>query len=242
MTTSGPSLARSGEPSSRRRRAERRRADRVPNAPVGVRHGTPGRRQRQLPWVALGVLLVVMSMLGFALWSIQQAARTPVLVAASTIEAGDVVGRGDLMLVSVGADSGLELLEAGQEDLIVGRAARGRIPAGTPLSVALVVAAADAVPAGWAVVGAALEPGGFPSSSIRAGDRVALIRTNPLSGGEEAPAASLGEGVVWTVESLAASGRSELFVSLLVVQDLAPEVSNVAADGRLRLLLLGVEP
>lgn len=242
MTTSGPSLARSDEPSSPSRRGERRRDARTPRAPVGVRQGTPGARQRQLPWVALGVLLIVMSMLGFALWSIQQAARTPVLVAATAIEAGDVIGRGDLTLVSVGADSGLQLLESGQEDLVVGRVARGPIPAGTPLSVALVVSAAEAVPPGWAVVGAALEPGGFPSSAIRAGDRVALIGTAQGSTVAEAGAVSeLGEAVVWTVEPLAATGRGELFVSLLVAEDLAPEASNVAAQGRLRLLLLGAE-
>ena len=194
--------------------------------------------------MALGVLLVVMSMLGFALWSIQQGSRTPVLVAANTIDAGDVIERGDVILVSVGADAGLEVLEGGQEDLVVGRVARGPIPAGTPLSSALVVSAAEAVPAGWAVVGAALEPGGYPSSALRAGDRVSMVqtvRTAPAEPGEAGSAAELGEAVVWTVEPLPSSGRGELFVSLLVRQDQAPEVSNVSAEARLRLILLGAE-
>lgn len=187
------------------------------------------------------MLLVVMSMLGFALWSIQQAARTPVLVAGNAIAAGETIQRADVVLVSVGADSGLQLLHSGQEDLVVGRVARGPIPAGTPLSQALVVAASEAVPVGWAVVGAALEPGEYPSSSIRAGDRVLLVRTSPAASVENRSVTEIGEAVLWTVEPFPNSGRGELFVSLLVRETEAPEVSNVAAEARLRLLLLGAE-
>lgn len=185
------------------------------------------------------MLLVVMSMLGFALWSIRQASRTPVLVAGTAIDAGDTIERSDLVVVSVGADAGLELLESGREELVVGRVARGPIPAGTPLSTALVVSATDAVPAGWAVVGAALEPGEYPSSSIQAGDRVLLVRTAPTPSAADGGVTEIGEAVIWTVEPFPNSGRGELFVSLLVRQVEAPEVSNVAAEARLRLLLLG---
>ena len=101
--------------------------------------GTGRRRRQQLPWIALGVLIIVMSMLGFALWTVNQSARTPVLVAGRSIDAGETIASTDLVLVSVGADQGLAVLQAGQEDSIVGLVARGPIPAGTPLSTSLVV-------------------------------------------------------------------------------------------------------
>ncbi len=209
--------------------------------PVGVRPGTSASRQRQLPWVALGLLLLVMSMLGFALWSVQQAKRTPVLVAGVAIEAGTEIERGDLILVSVGADSGLELLQAGQEDLVVGRVARGPIPIGTPLSLALVVSASEAVPAGLAVVGAALVPGEYPTSSLRAGDRVRLIRTTPINGpGGEGEVIEVGVATVWTVEPLLSSSQ-ELFVSLLVPDQESASIAEVVAQGQLRLVLIGAD-
>lgn len=206
-----------------------------------MRPGGGTAKHRQLPWVALGVLLVVMSMLGFALWSIQQAARTPVLVAGNAIAAGETIQRADLVVVSVGADSGLQLLRSGQEEVVVGRVARGPIPAGTPLSQALVVSASEAVPVGWAVVGAALEPGEYPTSSIRAGDRVLLVRTTSSALIDEQAVTEIGEAVLWTVEPFPNSGRGELFVSLLVRETEAAEVANVAAEARLRLLLLGAD-
>ncbi len=203
--------------------------------------GAGRRRRQQLPWIALGVLIIVMSMLGFALWTVNQAARTPVLVAGRSIEAGQPVTSDDLVLVSVGADQGLAVLQAGQEEAIVGRVARGPIPVGTPLSTSLVVGQAEAVPVGQAVVGALLSPGQYPSSSLQAGDRVRLIRTASVSAApsdEEAASAAVGEATIWAVEPLD-DGRRLLFVSLLVPEEGAEATADVAAADRLRLVLLG---
>jgi hypothetical protein len=188
------------------------------------------------------LLLIVMSMLGFALWSVQQAQRAPVLVAGDDIAAGAVIERRDVVLVLVGAGAGLSLLAAGQEDLVVGRTARGPIPAGTPLSPALVVSASEAVPAGSAVVGATLEAGEYPTSALQAGDRVRLVETAPpgsSSGEEEEDVVAIAEGTVWAVEPLAGSSRQELFVSLVVAEIEAADVSNAASLMRLRLVLIG---
>jgi Flp pilus assembly protein CpaB len=226
-------------PSRREQRRQAKGPQRGAAGPVGVRVAG-GQRQRQLPWVALGVLLVVMSMLGFALWSIQQAQRTPVLVAGREIDAGSVIERDDLELVSVGADAGLSVIDAGQEDLVIGATARGPIPAGTPLSPALVVPAAEAVPAGSAVVGAMLEAGEYPTSALQPGDRVKLIETAPAGPAvERDQVVELAEATVWTGEPLDGSSRRELFVSLLVVETSAARVSSAAAAEQLRLVLVG---
>lgn len=186
------------------------------------------------------MLIIVMSMLGFALWTVNQAARTPVLVAGRGIEAGETIASADLVLVSVGADQGLAVLQAGQEESIVGLVARGPIPAGTPLSPSLVVGPAEAVPPGQAVVGALLSPGQYPSSSMQAGDRVRLIRTATVAStaGDEAASAAVGEATIWAVEPLD-DGRRQLFVSLLVSEEMAEATADVAAADRLRLVLLG---
>lgn len=199
-----------------------------------------GARRRQLPWIGVGVLLVAMSMLGFSLWSVQQSARTPVLVAGRELAPGDVIQRSDIVLVNVGADAGLTVAGADEEASIVGRVARGPIPVGTPLSSALVVAPSEAVPSGRAVVGTLLEPGQYPAGNLRAGDRVRLIRTSASSSatGDVASSLTVGEATIWAIEPVV-EGRRELFVSLLVDERAAETVADVAAADRLRLVLLG---
>ena len=197
----------------------------------------PGRgastRQRRLPWVALGVLLLVMSTLGFALWSIGQAARTPVLVAGAPIEAGAEIQRDDLILVAVGPTPVSPSSAATSSTRWWARSPAAPSPAGTPLSPALVVSPAELVPAGQAVVGASLAPGEYPTSALRAGDRVRLIAT----GLDEEM--FLAEASVWAVEPLVNTVSQELFVSLLVDEADAAVVADAAADEGLHLVLVG---
>lgn len=228
MNATASDLSTSGGVGARRRSAS------GPTAVVGARRS----RRQQVPWIALGVLIIVMSMLGFALWSMNESTRTPVLVAGRPIAAGERIEVDDLVLVSVGADGGLAVLAAGQEDVVAGRVARGPIPAGTPLSEALVVGPAEAVPAGQAVIGALLEPGQYPSAAMRAGDRVQVVRTTSASSLDDGGTADMGRATIWAVEPLA-DGRRQLFVSLLVDEAAAEATADVAAANRMRLVLLG---
>ncbi|MFV1989584.1 MAG: SAF domain-containing protein, partial [Acidimicrobiales bacterium] len=204
-------------------------------SPVGIAGTGNPRRKRQLPWVVLGVLLVSSSILGFALWSIAQGERTAVLVASSNIDAGAVIQRGDLVAIGVGADAGVRLLEQNQIDLIVGRRARGPIPAGTPLSLQLVTNT-DALPKGSAVVGAALSAGEYPTSALRAGDSVQLIQVAGGANAAEDGLRILGVAKVWTIESLSGSAEPRLFISLLVDESQTVEVANAVSLGQLRLV------
>ena len=77
----------------------------APPAAAGVT-----RRRRQTPWIALGVLLMAGSILGFALWSAAQSTRTPVLVAAHDIDAGSILVESDLAVASIAADADVALL------------------------------------------------------------------------------------------------------------------------------------
>lgn len=224
---------------------ERTKASKTPKSkkpkdlgPVGVSaHGTPQRR-KQLPWAVLGVLLVCGSILAFALWSQQQAERTPVLVAAADIDAGAVIGRDDVKLISIGSDPGVRLLDPSEQNLVVGQVARGPIPEGTPLSELLVVAETDAVPTGQAVVGAPLSPGEYPTSALRAGDIVEMVRVLPRSGVGEQEVEVLGTATVWTIEGLFAGSEPRLFVSLLVDAELSADVANAVSQDQFRLVLV----
>jgi len=197
------------------------------------------RRQRGLPWVALGVLMMAMSTLGFALWSMQQASRSPVLVAKVDIVAGATIGRSDVQLVSVGADPGLSVMGADRVDVVLGATARATIPMGTPLSEALLITASEQVQPGEAVVGASLEPGEYPTPRLGPGDRVGLVAVALGSTSSDETAVQLGEGVVRGAKALDDFADTRLFVSLVVPQDIAPEVADAAAGNRLRLVLLG---
>ncbi len=214
--------------------------------PIGVT-----RRRRQAPWAALGVLMIAGSMLGFALWSSSQSTRRPIVVAAGPIDAGAVVTEFDLRVASVAIDGDVAALAADDAHLIVGDIARGPIPAGTPLSIEMVTSGA-AVPDDHVVVGAALSPGEYPTSALRAGDRVEVVATGGGLGGTivnatpgEAPtgttAATVSTATIWTVEALHSSSEPRLFVSLLVHERDAAAVADLLDQQRVRLVLVGTD-
>lgn len=210
---------------------------RPPSGPVGVSATGTAQRRKQLPWAVLGVLLVAGAILSFAMWSRQQAERIPVLVAANDIDAGATIQREDLKLVSIGSDPGVVLLEQGQQDLVVGQIALGPIPSGTPLNTLLVVET-DAVPEGQAVVGAPLSPGEYPTSALRAGDRVEMVEVVPRSDAGEQVVEVMGIGTVWTIEELAGGAEQRLFISLLVEEEISADVANAISQDQFRLVLV----
>ena len=100
------------------------------------------------------------------------------------------------------------------------------------------------VPAGQLVAGVALEAGAAPSSRLAAGDRVEVLAVAPTSGGAatDATPVVIAEGSVWSVEPIGtgSSSAGRLWVSLLVPKSVHAAVAQAAADGRLRLGLLGL--
>ncbi len=191
-------------------------------------------RRRQSSWVLVGVLLVFGAGLGAALWSSSVSDRQLILVAAHAIDAGEVIGRNDLREASINADADLAAVPSSAIGDVVGQVARSPIPAGAPLQRA-VLADAVTVPAGSVVVGLALEPGDFPTSSLRTGDRVEIVETT-VGAPSGATSRVLTVGKVWTVERSSASDGG-LTLSVQVPADQGAGVANAAATGRLRLLL-----
>jgi hypothetical protein len=190
----------------------------------------------------VGVVAVVLAALVGA-WVVATSSETiRVVVAARDIDPGELIGVDDLRVVEVGRGGGLRAIQSSRQDLILGQAARGPIPEGTVLNTDLFTDRDEAVPVGQVVVGAALEPGAAPTSSLSAGDRVDVVGVAPSTGGPpaaDAAAAVLTSGTVWSVAPTGEGSSSQVWVSLLVPADAQPAVAQAAADGRLRLSLAG---
>jgi SAF domain len=208
------------------------KAGRVP----GVR-STPA-RQRRMPWIALGLLLVFGSGLAFAAWSRASSARVAVLVAARDVDAGEVITADAVRTDDVAAGPGVAVVTPAQRSLLIGKVARGPIASGTLMARAM-VSETDVVSVGQAVVGAVLAPGAYPTAALRAGDQVELV-ASASENDPDASAGSLGPATVWAItDTGAADGSRSRFISLLVAADRATAVTNAASRDQLRLVLVG---
>jgi hypothetical protein len=195
------------------------------------------KRERRVPWIALGLLLVFGAGLGFAAWSQTTSSRSPVLIADRDVAAGEFVEVDAIGTADIGAGPGARTVPASDLELVVGRVARGPIPAGTVLSPDM-VSDGDVVPDGQAVVGAVLESGAYPTATLRPGDSVRMVEAAE-AGDPAAVPKELGAGRVWAVTTPDGPGEGGLFVSLLVPEGQAAAASDAAARQQLRLILVG---
>ncbi len=202
--------------------------------------------KRRPTWVLLGSLLVALAALMGAWVFSATSERISVVVAARDIEPGEMIDVGDLRVVEMGATGELRAIQSSQQDLILGRAARGPIPAGTLLNTDLFADQGQTIPTGMVVVGASLDAGAAPTSDLRSGDRVHALgveRTTGVAPGSDAAQPSarlLASGTVWSVERASNnSSSSKLWVSILIPETTQGAVAQAAADGLLRLSLVG---
>ncbi|MAT03629.1 MAG: hypothetical protein CL424_01085 [Acidimicrobiaceae bacterium] len=198
--------------------------------------------RRRPSWVLLGSLLVALAALLGAWVFAATSEQVSVMVAARDIQPGEVIGESDMQVVQIGASSELRAVDSTLQDLILGTSARGPIPRGTVLNTDLFTEQNGAIPGGMVVVGAALDPGAVPSSEMRAGDEVNVLAAQRTTAGQtdqaDTPKATLlASGTVWSVEPTGSA--SGLWVSLMVPASAEGAVAQVAADGLLRLSLVG---
>jgi len=198
-------------------------------APVRV----AGTRVKRVPWVALGVILVVAGALMFGLMVQSAGARKAAVVAARDINPGQVIELGDLRVVDVAIDGAASTVPAADRGQLVGKTATSRIPAGAFVSAGQFADGSGVAP-GRVVVGALLGPGGLPVPNLWVGDEVTLLEardTESSSSGNE----PLGGASIYLVTPGSQPGTQ--FVSLVVDESLAQRVADAAAAQRLRLLL-----
>src|SRR6266571_1173733 len=81
------------------------------------------RRRRRVPYLALGGLLVVVCVLGFAAATVRLGERVAVLAVAQPVAAGQRIEAADLTQVSAADDPSLGLIPVTQAAAVVGRTA-----------------------------------------------------------------------------------------------------------------------
>lgn len=192
----------------------------------------PVRRRIHVPVLLGGVLLVVGSALAFGLLAQQLADTRPVLVLARPVARGMVLTDADLRVAQVNADAGLHVTPAARRDALVGRALLISLPAGAPVTGEHVGPVAIDVGPTARTVGLALDPGGYPTSSLAPGDIVSVVATTGRGN-------VLDDNAVVLSSEIAIEGSATLLVSVVVDRSAVAAISSAAARDQVRLVLQG---
>ena len=213
-------------------RRQTRRADPSGNGQRASPFRLEAPRRVQVPQLMIALFLVAFSALVVVVLFSRAAAREPVLALANAVTRGEVIAADDLMVVYVATDDPIATLSPSDTSRLVGFTAVADLPQGTILTSAHVVSA-SVLGDGEGVVGLALAPGGYPTLSLAAGDRVNVV----VTGGTGAVAGRvIASAVVFDVAELGAQGGR--FVSLRMPVDATVEVAVAAEAGQVRLVLV----
>lgn len=197
----------------------------------------PTRRRRKWSLALVGTLVTVGSALAFAVLWMNAGDREPVVVVSRRVPAGQVIEASDLSVIRVSSDPGLAPIAGGRVDDVVGLVAATDLVPGTLLTTEH-LDQDDILEAGSAVVGIALRAGQLPAG-LQPGDRVLIVRTTtPGTESDDTPLGSvLDEGRVKDIGDRDVASGS-LVVSLVVDEDVAPEVAGAASAELVSLVLV----
>lgn len=213
--------------------------DRFEETDMLISMSTPTRRKPS--FIIVGAIAIVLAGLAAAMVYESNSATISVTVLAHDVEAGEIVQADDLRIIETGTFANARAIQAHQQDLIIGQAARGPMPAGTVINTDLFTDRTSVIPAGMAVLGAELEAGAAPAGTFGPGDKVILlgVQQRTASGTGRPEAVVLAEGSVWAVEPAENSRNGRIVVALLVPIADQGLVAQAAADKSLRLSLVG---
>lgn len=212
---------------------------------TGIRRSADGRaavpaspRPRRRSWAlaVIGVLVVAVCALVFAVGWVQAGNRKPVLAVVHDVAAGQLLTAADLQVVRVSASGPVSLVPAAAEASALGRPAAGPLPAGALLTSGDIGPAAPA--AGQDDLGVAVKAGQYPPD-LSAGQTVDVLATPAASSGgsssqaASSPALPVGQAVVLGVDTVASSGAT--VVELRLSQNAVPQVAAAAATGQIAL-------
>lgn len=216
----------------------------IPRAPSGngTRHGqspfdleTPagGAHRSRRTEITVGLLLAAVFTLAGTWFYASSTDRDAVLALRNDVGRGEVITNDDLRVVQINSDDALNVLARDQAGVIVGRVALGDLSAGTLVTPDQVAAVAP-IAAGEGIVGLALDPGEYPSLSMRPGDVVRVVRV-PAGSEPEDNEAVLAEAA--EIVDVAPIGvQNQLFVSLALDTGAADAVAAAASRDRVRLV------
>ncbi len=195
------------------------------------------RRRRKLPFVAVGSLLVIVCVLGYAWGAVRLGDRMEVLAVARPVAAGQAITAVDLRQVSAAQDAGVQLVPVDQVQQVVGRTAVVPLVAGTLLTPSLVGDVAFP-PAGKVSASVALKPGQYPQG-VSTGARVTAYVSAAGGNGQQAATAPAGSARPDTAASavpavvlgvdLAGDGQGSTVITLLLDASDGPKLATAGA-------------
>ena len=192
--------------------------------------------------VAIGLLLMTVAVLGGASLIRNAQARTPVLVAAGSVQPGEVIEASDLRVAEISLPAGVSYLSASMEGEIEGRVAAEPLWEGKVLASGSV---ADAPPfaSGMVAITLLLPPESAVGGGVRAGDKVAVLSSpgaNEAGADQQSPATTilLTEVPVLSVRQASTAEGEGLLVTLTLRLEEARAVAEARASGRVDLVLL----
>jgi len=192
--------------------------------------------------VAVGLLLMLVAVLGGASLIRNAQARTPILVAAGSVQPGEVIGPSDLRVVEMSVPAGVAFLSASAEGQIEGRVAAEPLWDGKVLGPGS-VAEAPPVAAGMVAITLLLPPESAVGGDVRSGDRVAVLSSRGVdeAGGNQQEAATtilLPDVPVLSVRDASTSEGEGVFVTVTLRLEEARAIAEARASGRVDLALL----
>ncbi len=193
-------------------------------------------RRSRAPELTIGALIVAVFALAGTWFYASSTARDSVVAIRNPIARGTVITEDDLQIVQVGSDDALNLVGHDETKLVVGQIALTDLSVGTLLTTDQVTASA-AINPGDGVVGLDLDPGEYPTLSLRPGDVVRVVEV-PGGGDTEVIEVVLAEQA--EIVDVAPIGvQHQLFVSLAVDTTQADAIARAAASDRVRLIQVG---
>lgn len=172
-------------------------------------------RRRSVPYLLIGVLLVVVCAAGGVVAGMQLGQRESVLALARPVAVGDVVSAQDLKQVSIAVDSGMDVLPASSASSVVGQPIAYSLPAGSLLTRSEL--GSPQVPAqGKAIAAVGLKDGQFPPD-LTPGTTVAVL-TTPGLGTTSGTSTGSAQSSSWTAVVTAVSSNPNAQTTVVSLQ------------------------
>jgi hypothetical protein len=208
---------------------------------AGHMHDLTPVRARRRPWlVASGALLAAVGALS-VVWLVGAAGqRQEVVAVRQEVAYGDVIEAADLGVARVSVDPGIDVVPAGDRDLLIGQVATTRLVPG------MLMAPGMAGPSGEPAAGRVLVPIAvpierMPAGGLRPGDRILAVDIDAESAsGGASPAVSTATAVSATVVRTGPMDVNGVtVVDVTTAAPRGPSLAAAAAAGRIALV---VEP
>jgi hypothetical protein len=188
--------------------------------------------QRRGSEVLIGLLMVVLFSLAAVWFYITSTASESYVFLAEDVERGQVLERSDLVLYQVSTEADLRAIAGADALNAIGKVALTDLSAGTLLSTDQLAGESE-IAEGFGVVGLELNPGEYPTPSLRPGDRVRVVAVLGDRLDNNGYEVLVEAAEVVEVESTGSTGR---LVSLTMPSDEANLVALADAQDVVRLV------